>query len=112
MTKGKNVRTKVLKHESFKKYRNQINLLRVSKQTHYNNYSEENKHNCRALWTGNKEVICRKNTKLNSPTSLIDEGKTRTNPKNIAEHVNKFFIEIGTNIQNKISPTINIQTIS
>ena len=46
-----------------------------------------------------------KNKKLNSPTSLIDEGKTITNPKNIAEHFNKFLIEIGTNIQNKISPT-------
>ena len=34
MTKEKNVLTKVLKHESFKKYRNQvITLLRVSKQT-------------------------------------------------------------------------------
>ena len=33
------------------------------------------------------------------------KAKTITNPKNIAEHFNKFFIEIGTNIQNKISPT-------
>ena len=34
MIKEKNVLTKVLKHESFKKYRNQvITLLRVSKQT-------------------------------------------------------------------------------
>ena len=43
--------------------------------------------------------------KLSSLTSLIDEGKTVTNPKDIAEHFNKFFIEIGTNMQNKISPT-------
>ena len=44
MIKEKNVLTKVLKHESFKKYRNQIiNLLRVSKQTHYNKYFEETK---------------------------------------------------------------------
>ena len=42
--------------------------------------------------------------KLNSPTSLIDEGKI-INSKNIMEHFNKFFTEIGTNIQNKILPT-------
>ena len=94
-------------HEFFKKYRNQIiNLVRVSKQTHYNKYFEENKNNCRAIWIGINEVICPKSKKkLNSPTSLIDEGETITNPKNIVEHFNKFFIEIGTNIQNKISPT-------
>ena len=43
MTKEKNVRPKVLKHESFKKYPNQIiNLLRVSKKAHYNKCFEEN----------------------------------------------------------------------
>ena len=46
-----------------------------------------------------------KNKKLNSATSLIDEGKIITNSKNIAEHFNKFFTKIGTNIQNKILPT-------
>ena len=96
-----------MKHESFKKYRNQIiNLLRGSKQTHYNKFFEENKKNCGAIWTGINEIICSKNKKkLNSPTSLIDEGKIITNSKNIAEHFNKFFTEIGTNIQNKILPT-------
>ena len=43
--------------------------------------------------------------KLNSPTSLIDEGKIITNSKNFAEHFKKLFTEIGTNTQNKILPT-------
>ena len=80
--KEKNVLTKVLKHESFKKYWNQVNLLRVSKQTHYNKYFEENKNNSRAIWIGINEVICPKNKKkLNSPTSFNDEGKTIINQK-------------------------------
>ena len=83
MIKEKNVLTKVLKHEFFKKYRSQIiNLLRVSKQTHYNKYFEENKNNCRAISIGINEVICPKNKKkLNSPTSLIDEGKNNNKSK-------------------------------
>ena len=53
-----------------------INLLRVSTQTHYNKYFEENKNNCRAIWIGINEFICPKGKKkLNSPTSLTDEGK-------------------------------------
>ena len=113
--KEKNVLTKVLKHEFFKKYRNQIiNLLRVSKQTHYNKYFEENKNNCRAIWIGINEVICPKSKKkLNSPTSLIDEGKTIANPKSIAEHFTKFFIEIGTKYKTESRSLKNIiQTTS
>ena len=81
MIKEKNVLTKDLKHESFEKYWNQIiNLLRVSKQTHYNKHFEENENNCGAIWIGINEVICPKNKKkLNSPTSLIDEWKTIIN---------------------------------
>ena len=107
MIKEKNVPTRVLKNKSFKKYRNQItNYLRVSKQTHYNKYFEENKNNCRAIWIGINEVICPKNKKkLNFPSSLIGERNSIANPKIIAEHFNRFFIKIGTNIQNKISPT-------
>ena len=109
MIKEKNVLTKVLKHESFKKISksNNKSSKRVSKQTHYNKFFEENKKNCRAIWTGINEIICPKNKKkLNSPTSLIDEGKIITNSKNIAEHFNKFFTEIGTNIQNNYSEQI------
>ena len=109
MIKEKNVLTKVLKHESFKKISksNNKSSKRVSKQTHYNKFIEENKKNCRAIWTGINEIICRKNKKkINSPTSLIDEGKIITNSKNIAEHFNKFLTEIGTNIQNNYSEEI------
>ena len=85
MIKGKNVLTKVLKHESFKQYWNQIiNVLSVSKQTHYNKYFD-NKNSSRAIWIDIIEVISPKNkNKLNSPTSLIDEGKIITNSKDIA----------------------------
>lgn len=46
----KNVLIKSLKQKPFRKYRNQIiNFPRVSKQTYYNNYFEENKNEIK--WT-------------------------------------------------------------
>ena len=96
MIKEKNVLTKVLKHESFKKYWNQIiNLLRVSKQTRYNN-----KKNCRATWAGIIEVIWPKNKKkLNFLTSLINKAKIMTNFKFLHRNWHRYTKE------NKILPT-------
>ena len=49
MIKEKNVLTKSLEHESFKKYRDQIiALLRVSKQIYYNKCFKGDINNCKA----------------------------------------------------------------
>ena len=115
MIKEKNVLTKVLKNESFKRYRNQIiYLLKVSRQAHYNKFFEENKNNCSATWTDINEITCPKNKKkLNSPTSLMHEGKIITNSKNIAEHFNKFLTELAQIYKTKFYPLKSIiQTIS
>ena len=79
-----------------------------SKQTHYNKYFEENKNSCCGhislipIWIGINDIICPQHKKkLNSSTSIIDEGKTITNSENIVEHFNKFFTKISTNLQKK-----------
>lgn len=65
LSKRKTYWQKSLKHESFKKYWKQIiNLPRVSKQAHYNNYIRENKNNCKAIWIGINEIIYRSSQKL------------------------------------------------
>ena len=44
MIKAKNKRQKLIKHESYKKYRNKIiELIRQSKQTFYQHHFEQNK---------------------------------------------------------------------
>ena len=56
MIEEKNILTKILKHESFKKYRKQIiNLLTVSKQTNYNKCFEEKKNSSAVIWFGINE---------------------------------------------------------
>ena len=87
---------KTEKHKKLKKYRNKItDLLKTSKQALYHKYFDENKKNCRGLWIGINEITYSKNkNKTNSPSSLIQDGKTITDQKYIVEHFNNFFTSI------------------
>ena len=107
MIKAKNDQIKKRKHEIYKTYRNKIvDLLRVSRKCHYQKYFEENKKNSRAIWQGIHDIVySRKSKKNNTPSSLLIDGKTITNPKDIAENFNNFFTSIGTKLQNNIPPT-------
>ena len=46
--------------------------------------------------------------KLNFSTFLIDEGKTIANPRNIAEHFNKFFKKLEQIYKTTFHPLENI----
>ena len=51
MIKAKNKQQKLIKHESYKKYRNKIiELIRQSKQTYYQHHFEQNKKNSKKIW--------------------------------------------------------------
>ena len=105
--KGKRSTDENRKTKKFKKYQNKItDLLKTSKQAHYHKYFEENKKNYRALWIGVKELVYSKNkNKTNSPSSLIQDGKTITDQKHFAEHFNNFFTSIDKKLQKDIPPT-------
>ena len=87
MIKEKYLLIKTEKHKKNLKYRDKItDLLKQSKQTHYHKYFEENKKNRSALWIGINEIVYFKNkNKTNSPSSLIQYGKTIPDQKHIAE---------------------------
>ena len=56
--KSKNNQTHEIKQAAFKKYRNKItDLLRISKQSHYQKYFSDNKKNAKTLWQGIHEII-------------------------------------------------------
>ena len=102
MIKEKDQLMKKTKHKTF---RNKItDVLKTSKQAHYRKYFEGNTKNCRALWIGINEIVFSKNknkTNLNLP--LIQDDKTITDQKHMAEHFNNFLISIGKKLQKKIS---------
>ena len=93
MIKAKNYQIKKRKHEICKTYRNKIvDLLRVNRKLHYQKYFEENKKSSRALWQGIHDIVySEKSKKNNTPSSLLIDGKTITNPKDMAESFSSFF---------------------
>ena len=80
--------------------------MRVNRKRHYQKYFEENKKNSRALWQGIHDIVySKKSKKNNTPSSLLIDGKTITNPKDIAESFNNFFTCIGAKLQSNIPST-------
>ena len=100
MIKTKNKQQKLIKHESYKKYRNKIiELIRQSKQTCYPRYFEQNKKDSKTIWQGIHEI------NGSNVSAIISDDNTITNPIEIAQNFNNFFTSIGTNLQKKIPPT-------
>ena len=104
MIKQKEALLKNQKQMLFKRYRNKIvDLLKITKEAYYKNYFQENRKNSRALWSRINEIIySKKSSKTIPPSSISVEGKTISDPQNIAENFNNFFTSIGKNIQKKI----------
>ena len=105
MIETKTKQQKLSKHNSYKRYRNKITeLLRISKQTYYQNYFEENKNNSKRIWQGIHETISsRKSKKHSSISTIVVDGNTITGPTEMAESFNNFCTSIGK-ISNKDPP--------
>ena len=107
MIKAKNKQQKLIKHKSYKKYRNKtIELIRQSKQPYYQYHFEQNKKDSKTIWQGINEIISsRKNKKGGNISAIIADDSTITDPIEIAENFNNFFTSVGTNPQKRIPPT-------
>ena len=107
MIKAKNDQIKKRKHEIYKTYKNKsVDLLRVSRKCHYQKYFKGNKKSSSAIWQDIDDIVYSKKSKKNTtPSSLLIDRKTITNPKDMAENFN-FFTSIGKKLQSNIRPTI------
>ena len=106
--KEKDSQKKIQKHETYKEYRKKIvDLLKVSKQTHYKKYFEDNRKNCKALWDGIHQIIYSQKKKDNIRSSSLQVNwQTVTDKLNTAEKTTKQDRKkIRKKLQNKIYPT-------
>ena len=83
-------------HTEYKRYRNLLSsLMKKSKQAYYDKYFERNWNNIKNTWKGIKSLISLKTVASNVPTVLsLDDGKTITNPYDIANTFNNYFASI------------------
>ena len=107
MIKAKNSQTKQLKLSFYKRHRNIIvELLNISKESHYRKYFEDNKKNCKAAWKGINEIIYSKSkVKVWEPNCFLINGRAVSHPKDIAVHFNDYFTSISKELHKDIPPT-------
>ena len=79
MVKAKNKQQKLIKHESYKKYRNKIiELIRQSKQIYYQHHFEQNKKDSKTIWQGIHEITSSTKNKKGGNVSAIIADDTIT----------------------------------
>ena len=94
-TKDLNVKEQV--YNDYKLLRNSINeLLRISKKSFYASYA-----NIKKIWQGIKEIINIKSKNFNYPTSIEVNNNIITDPVEICNNFNNYFINIADQILNK-----------
>ena len=83
-------------HTNYKKYRTLLStLMKKIKQAYYDKYFERNWNNTKNTWKRIKSLISLKTVASNVPTVLsLDNGKTITNPYDIANFFNNYFTSI------------------
>ena len=87
----------------YKIFRNRVNRdLIKSKKNYYAKYLEENNNNSKKIWEGIKSIINIKNPKGTTINQLKLNEKIIDDPKEIAETVNKFFVNIGPSTEKEI----------
>ena len=86
----------------FKSLKNEItSLTRQCKKDYYNQYFTENTKNLQKIWKGINEIISVKAKNYNNPTCILENNKTLTDPKEIANSFNKYYTSVATDILNE-----------
>ena len=100
--------------DKYKKYRNILtSIVRTSKKMYYGELFEKDKSNSKKTWKHinellNKNNSCDKSTKIEKIKSEIDGVPCEyTSPKDIANVINDFFVNIGKKLASKIDSNVN-----
>lgn len=87
---------------AYKTYKNNLkHLIQVSRKLYYNNALDEHKNNLKQTWQILKEVVGLPNKSACSKTFLINNQEV-TNPNEIANSLNEYFVNVGANLASSI----------
>ena len=103
--------TKFLKNRNqkneaeYQNYNNFLNPSRRSEKLHFSKLILKYKNNIKKAWQIIKEAIGKEKCNQHRfPIKIVVDKESITNIHSIAENLNKYFIEIGPNLANKINP--------
>ena len=99
LTKCKDPESKSNIASTIRTMKNEITALtRKNKKEFYNQYFSINKNNLLKVWKGIKEIINIKSKNFSQPTCVIQNKKSITDPKEIAEAFNTYYTSIADDI--------------
>lgn len=89
---------------AYKTYKTRLtSVMRLSKKNYFSAALEKNKHNIKNTWSVLNKLIKRVNPTSAIPTQFFTKDKVIiNNTKEIANHFNNYFINIGPNLANEI----------
>ena len=102
--KMKNHDKKLELHKKYKNHRNLLStLIKQSKHKYFNKYFEDNCNNMKNTWKGIKNIITLNNFSSDVPRTLPVIDVTTSNPCDIANTFNNYFISIAKKSKEKIN---------
>ena len=78
-------------------------VIREAKMNYYNDVFEKNKRNIKAIWKTISEIICKSNNQRKILDKIIVDSNAITDPQEICNRFNEFFVGIGPKLANKIN---------
>ena len=99
----KNPTARSEKHMVYKIKRNYVTTSqRKSKKDYFNAFFEENQSNIKETWKGIRKLINVSKKSTTNISKLIKDGKEITSPKEMADTINDFYVNIGKTVEQKI----------
>ena len=95
--------------ETYKKFRNKVsNEIKKSKNAFYKAYFESHSNDIKKTWEGIRRVINPGKPVSHGISQLNQKGKIIDDPKDIANSVNEFFVNVGPNTEKTVPKVENI----
>ena len=102
LTKYIKLKDVTLKNEAqikYKQYRNLLStLMKESKKSYFTNYFQNNLNDLKSTWKGIKNLISLKELPNVAPSNIFDNGRSLTEPQEIANAFDKYFVNVATDI--------------
>ena len=91
----------------YNRFRNRVNReLKKAKKSHYTDYFNEHTDNIKKTWQGIRSIVNVKSNLNQGLSQFKINGKIVDEPKDIANHINDFFVNVGPDVDKNI-PKIN-----